>query len=101
MLTNQKVKLGNSFSDAFSFHYILGPLLFTLYTTPSVISFPVSMSPTIYMPMTPKYILHLTIGTLILTCVQKWMDGVKLKPNPEKTEFIIIGDRQAREFLTE
>ena len=35
-----------------------------------------------------------------LTCVQKWMDGVKLKRNPEKTEFIIIGDRQTREPLT-
>ena len=34
-----------------------------------------------------------------LTCVQKWMDGVKLKLNPEKTKFIIIGDRQARESL--
>ena len=28
-----------------------------------------------------------------------WMAGVKLKLNPEKTEFIIIGDRQARESL--
>ena len=27
------------------------------------------------------------------------MDVVKLKFNPEKTEFIIIGDRQARESL--
>ena len=32
--------------------------------------------------------------TECLTCVQKWVDGVKLKLNPEKTEFIIIGDRQ-------
>ena len=27
------------------------------------------------------------------------MDGVKLQLNPEETEFIIIGDRQARESL--
>ena len=36
--------------------------------------------------------------TECLTRVQKWMDGVKLKLNPEKTEFIIIGDRQASKF---
>ena len=34
-----------------------------------------------------------------LACIQKWMDGVRLKLNPEKTEFTIIGDRQARESL--
>ena len=57
-----KVKIGNSFSDAFSLPYgvpqglVFCPLLLTLYTTPSVISFPVYMSPTIYMQMTPKYI---------------------------------------------
>ena len=34
-----------------------------------------------------------------LACIQKWMDGVKLKFNPEKTEFTVIGDRQARESL--
>ena len=39
--------------------------------------------------------------TECLNCVQKWMDSVKLKLNPEKTEFIIIGDRQAREFLVQ
>ena len=37
--------------------------------------------------------------TECLTHVQKWMDGVKLKLNPEKTEFIIIGDRQTRDSL--
>ena len=37
--------------------------------------------------------------TECLTCVQNWMAGVKLKFNPEKTEFIIIGDRQARESI--
>ena len=37
--------------------------------------------------------------TECLTCVEKYRDGVKLKLNPEKTEFIIIGDRQARASL--
>ena len=31
--------------------------------------------------------------TECLKSVQEWMDGVKLKLNPEKTEFIIIGQK--------
>ena len=58
----QKVKLGNSFSDVFSLPYgvpqgsVLAPLLLPFTQPLSVISFPISMSPTIYMLMTPKYI---------------------------------------------
>ena len=37
--------------------------------------------------------------TECLACVQKWMDGVRLELNPEKTEFTVIGDRQARESI--
>ena len=37
--------------------------------------------------------------TECLACVQKWMDGVRLKLNPEKTEFTFIGDKQARESI--
>ena len=42
-----------------------------------------------------------SIGELTecLTCVQKWMDSVKLNFNPDKTECIIIFDRHARESL--
>ena len=36
-----------------------------------------------------------------LACFQKWMDGVRLKLNPEKTEFTVLGNRQAREFLVQ
>ena len=71
-LTNrkQKVKLCNSFSDAFNPYgvlqgFVLGSLLFTLYTTSLgniISSFNVT---TISMLMTPKYIYYLTIGTLI------------------------------------
>ena len=67
----QKVKLGNSFSDAFSLPYgvpqgsVLGPLLLPSILPLSVILFLISMSPTIYMLMTPKYFWHWTIGTLI------------------------------------
>ena len=37
--------------------------------------------------------------TECLTCIQMWMAGVKLKHNPEKTVFIIIGDRQTKRSL--
>ena len=106
--------MGNSFSDTFSLPYgvaqgsVLGPLLFTLYTTPlsSIISsFNVTHHPCaddtkIYLALDHRNF-DSSFAELIecLTCVQKWMDGVKLKLNPEKTEFIIIGDRQARESL--
>ena len=58
----QKVKLDNSFSDAFSLRYgvpqgsVLGPFFLPSILPLLVISFPISMSPTIYMLMTPKYI---------------------------------------------
>ena len=36
-----------------------------------------------------------------LGTVQKWMDSVKLKLNPDKTEFIIIGDKNTRDSLAQ
>ena len=108
----QKVKLSNSFSDAFSLPYgvpqgsVLGPLLFTLYTTPlSNIISNFNVTHNLYADDTQIYLAldHRRFDssfaefTECLTCVQNWMAVVKLKLNPEKTEFIIIGDRQARE----
>ena len=110
----QKVKLGNSFSDAFSLPYgvpqgsVLGPHLFTLYTTPlSNIISNFNVTHHLYADDTQMYLAldHRNFDssfaelTECLTCIQNWMAGVKLKLNPEKTEFIIIGDRQARECL--
>ena len=37
--------------------------------------------------------------TECLKSVQDWMDSVKLKLNPEKNEFIIIGQKTIRESL--
>ena len=34
-----------------------------------------------------------------LAWIQKWMDGVRLYLNPEKTEFTVIGSRWARDSL--
>ena len=35
--------------------------------------------------------------TKCLISVQEWMNGGKLKLNPDKTEFIIINDKHTRE----
>ena len=98
----QKVKLDNSFSDAFSLPYgvpqgsILGPHLFTLHTTPlSNIVSSFNVTHHLYADDTQIYLaLHhrnfdssFAELTVCLTCVQKWMDDVKQKLNQEKTEF--------------
>ena len=115
-LTNcrQKVKLGNSFSDAFSLPNdvpqgsVLGPLLFTLYTTNlSQIISNFSVTHHLYADDTQIYLAldsrnfdsSIAELTECLACIQKWMDGVRLKLNPEKTKFTVIANRQARESL--
>ena len=82
--------------------------LFTLYTTPlSNIISNFNVTHHLYADDTQIYLAldnrnfdsSFAELTECLTCIQNWMAGVKLKLNPEKTEFIIIGDRQARESL--
>ena len=84
-----------------------GPLLFTLCTPlcNNISSFNVTHH--LYADGNPIYLAlnhsYFDSGfaefTECLTHVQKWMDGVKLKFNPEKTEFIIINDKHARESV--
>ena len=84
---------------------VLGPLLFTLYTTPlgSVISR--TQSNTTSMLMTPSctflsllqiQLLHLKYLSNTFSDILSWMNFNKLLLNPSKTEFLLIGTKQQR-----
>ena len=108
----QSLKIKDTFSDKVTLSYgvpqgsVVGPVLFTLYTTPLsaiISSFDINHhlyadDIQIYMSISVsnakeslEKLQHCLIG------VSAWMTGSKLKLNPSKTEFLLIGTKLQRE----
>ena len=113
---SQRDKLGSCLSSRSDLSFgvpqgsVLGPLLFTLYTTPlsSLISGH-AISHNLYAEDGQLYVsfsLGDSAATLnglqsCLVSVQSWMSTNKLKLNPDKTEFLVIGnERQRSKYLS-
>ena len=108
----QRVKLPDKFGEPFKTNYgvpqgfVLGPLLFTLYTTPlsSVISRH-NICLDLYADDTHMYLslaktelqMSLSLVQQCLQDVSDWMIAIKLKLNPDKTEFILISTKSQRD----
>ena len=108
---SQRIKLGNCLSSRSDLSFgvpqgpVLGPLLFTLYTTPlsSLVSghaIPHHLyadDSQLYMSFSSGDSAAALNGLQsCLASVQSWMSTNKLKLNPDKTEFLLIGKEQQR-----
>ena len=109
---HQSVKIEDTFSDKVTLSYgapqgsVLGPVLFTLYTTPhSAIISSFDINHHLYADDTQ---IHMSLSVSnakeslmklqhCLMGVSVWMTGSKLKLNPSKTEFLLIGTKLQRE----
>ena len=112
---SQQVKLGNHVSSGVNLPFgvpqgsVLGPLLFTMYTSPlSEIIDEKAVPHQLYADDTQLYVSFSTDDSTVslnklqdcLGNVQRWMFSNKLKLNPDKTEFLLIGhERQRGKYL--
>ena len=110
----QSVKIEDTFSDKVTLLYgvpqgsVLGPVFFTSYTTPlSAIISSFDINHHLYADDTQIY-MSLSVSNAkefleklqhCLMDVSAWMTGSKLKLNPSKTEFLLIGKLQRKFFL--
>jgi hypothetical protein len=108
----QTVKIGNALSDSELLDFgvpqgsVLGPLLFTLYTTPisKIISSYSDIRHHLYKDDTQvyisldqdKFVSSLAQLQQCLLDINSWMSQNKLKLNPDKTEFLLVGTQHRR-----
>ena len=110
----QSVKIEDTFSDKVTLSYgvpqgsVLGPVLFTSYTTPlSAIISSFDINHHLYADDTQIYMsLSVSNAKEFLEKLQHclmggsaWMTGSKLKLNPSKIEFLLIGTKLQREIF--
>ena len=111
----QSIKIGSTLSDVCKLLFgipqgsVLGPLLFSLYTTPLslIISRHKGIKFHFYADDSQVYI-HLSHKNVsaafeklnrCLDDIKEWMSTSKLKLNPDKTKFIIFGSKRQRDKL--